>query len=413
MCHEHSRPRPAGVVNQVLKRYERITFDKDRIAPQGQPKAAFVSPGHQLLDATIGLVLEQNADLLRQGTVLVDEQDTGTDPRVMFYLEHAIQDARQTEFGDHQQISRRMLYVEVRADGDMQQVHYAPYLDYRPLGVDEPGVDELLARPECGWIVRDLERQVTIYAVAHIVPEHHQEVKTRRLGWIKKARVAVRDRLTKEINHWDHRAESLKLDELVGKPNARINSREAQRRAEDLASRLQKRMESLQQEEDIASLPPVVRGGFLVVPAGLLAAMTQAPAAAPALLPGGDKQAVAARAREVVMQVERDLGYQPVDKELERLGYDIESSDPAGGPLRFIEVKGRAAEAETITVTKNEVLYSLNKPQQYILAIVLFGDDGEHQLHYVRQPFQREPDFSATSVNYNLKDLLAMAEVPV
>ena len=31
---------------------------------------------------------------------------------------------------------------------------------------------------------------------------------------------------------------------------------------------------------------------------------------------------------------------------------------------------------------------------------------------YVRRPFQKEPDFGVTSVNYDLKELLARAEEP-
>jgi hypothetical protein len=73
--------------------------------------------------------------------------------------------------------------------------------------------------------------------------------------------------------------------------------------------------------------------------------------------------------------------------------------------LRFIEVKGRVADAKTVTVTRNEVLYSLNKPDDFILAIVLFeGDD--HDVRYVRRPFDREPDFHAASVNYTVRELL-------
>ena len=66
----------------------------------------------------------------------------------------------------------------------------------------------------------------------------------------------------------------------------------------------------------------------------------------------------------------------------------------------------------TITVTKNEILYSLNKPDDFILAIVEFRPDQPHRTHYVRKPFQREPDFGVTSVNYDLAELLAKAEVP-
>jgi len=113
-----------------------------------------------------------------------------------------------------------------------------------------------------------------------------------------------------------------------------------------------------------------------------------------------------------VMEIERRLGFEPTDRELDKLGYDIESRVPGTGKLRFIEVKGRVAGASTITVTRNEILYSLNKPEDFILAIVEFTDDANHRLHYLRQPFQREPDFGVTSVNYDFAELLARATEP-
>jgi hypothetical protein len=102
-----------------------------------------------------------------------------------------------------------------------------------------------------------------------------------------------------------------------------------------------------------------------------------------------------------------------VDREYEKLGYDIESRNPRTSRLRFLEVKGRVAGAAIITVTKNEILYSLNKPEDFILAIVEFLPDDAHRVHYLRHPFQREPDFGVTSVNYDFTELLARAEQPV
>jgi hypothetical protein len=93
-------------------------------------------------------------------------------------------------------------------------------------------------------------------------------------------------------------------------------------------------------------------------------------------------------------------------------GYDIESRVPGVGKLRFIEVKGRASGAQTITVTKNEILYSLNKPEDFILAIVEFLEGDAYRVHYVRQPFHREPDFHAHSVNYGFAELLSKANHP-
>jgi hypothetical protein len=112
------------------------------------------------------------------------------------------------------------------------------------------------------------------------------------------------------------------------------------------------------------------------------------------------------------METERRLGFEPTDRELEKLGYDIESRIPGTGKLRFIEVKGRVAGAPTITVTRNEILYSLNKPEDFILGIVEFLDGSSQRVHYVRTPFRREPDFGVTSVNYDFAELLARAEVP-
>ncbi len=404
------RDRQIGAGDPVLARYERIAFEKDLIAPPGQPLAAFVCPGHPLLDAVLDLTLERHRDLLKRGTVLVDERDAGTAPRVLFFLEHAIQDATVLPSGERRTISRRMLYVEMDQSGNARHLHYAPYLDYRPLAEGEPDAATLLARPEMVWITRDLEQRAQGHAIAKVVPEHVKEVRDRRLAWIEKTRTAVKDRLTKEIAYWDHRAEELRLQEQAGKAGARLNSQEARRRADELQSRLERRLAELDREAQISALPPVVLGGVVVVPMGLLAKVMGR--AAPAAAAPVETQAAAARARTIVVDIERRLGFEPVDREFEQLGYDIESRVPDTGKLRFIEVKGRVSGAATITVTRNEILTSLNKPDDYILALVEFLDDGSHRVHYLRQPFRREPDFGVTSVNYSFAELLTRAEAP-
>jgi superfamily II DNA or RNA helicase len=405
-----NRDRLIGTGQPVLPRYERIVFEKLLVAPQGQPLAAFVCPGHPLLDSVIDLTLERHGDLLKRSAILVDDRDTGTRPRVLFYLEHAIQDASLSRSGERRVVSKQMLYVELDADGTTRNVHYAPYLDYRPLAEGEPTVDAILDRPECSWINRELELKAQGYAVAHVVPEHLAEVRGPRLALNAKTEAAVKDRLTKEITYWDHRAEQLKLQEQAGKSHSRLNSGEARKRADLLQGRLQKRLEELKLEAQISPLPPVVLGGLLVVPIGLLAAMMGRGETAPTS--PIDTQEAATRARAAVMDVECGLGFEPTDRELEKLGYDIESRVRGTGKLRFIEVKGRVTGAPTITVTRNEILYSLNKPDDFILAIVEFTGENSHHVHYVRRPFQREPDFGVTSVNYSFAELLARAKEP-
>ena len=378
-----NRDRLIGIGEPVLPRYERIAFEKSLVAPQGHQLAAFV---------------------------LVDERDEGNKPRVLFFLEHAIQDASLTRSGDRRIVSKRMLYVELDADGVTRHVHYAPYLDYRPLAEGDPSLEQILEWPQCAWIGRDMEKKAQGYAVANVVPEHSAEVRDAKLALITKTEVAVKDRLTKEITYWDHRAEQLKLQEQAGKTGARLNSGEARKRADTLQTRLQKRLEELKLEAQISPLPPVVLGGLLVVPKGLIDEMSGRESAGTRT--AVDTQESAARARKIIMEVERSLGFDPTDREFEKLGYDIESRVPDTGKLRFIEVKGRASGAATITVTRNEILYSLNKPEDFILGIVEFVDGTDHRVHYVRQPFQREPDFGVTSVNYDFAELLARAGKP-
>ena len=404
------RDRLIGAGDPVLARYERVAFEKPLIAPAGKPLAAFVCPGHPLLDAVLDLTLERDRNLLTRGAVLVDERDVGTDPRVLVFLEHAIQDASQLPTGERRTISRRVLYVEMEVNGTTRHLYYAPYLDYRPLADDEPDVATLLAQPEAAWITRELESRAQGHAITQVVPEHVREVRERRLGWVDKTRTAVKDRLTKEIAYWDHRAEQLKLQKQAGRAGARLNAQEARRRADDLQARLSRRLADLDREAQISALPPVVLGAVAVMPLGLVAQVAGRPvriASTPA-----DTQASAARARAVVMAVERQLGFEPIDRESEKLGYDVESRVPGTGRLRFLEVKGRVAKADTVTVTKNEILTSLNTPEDFILALVEFHDDDSHRVRYLRQPFQREPDFGVTSVNYDFAELLARTEEP-
>jgi hypothetical protein len=331
---------------------------------------------------------------------------------VLFFLEHAIQDASVTKSGERRVVSKRLLFVEIDAQGTARHINYAPYLDYRPLGDGEPAAEAILARPEASWIGRDLESKAQAHAIAEVVPEHLAEVRDRKLALLDKTEAAVKDRLTKEINYWDFRAEQLKEQERAGKANARLNSGEARKRADELQARLQRRMEEIKRERQLAPLPPVVLGGLLVAPIGLIRAMGGQPQAVQAVV---DTQAAAARAREIVMEIERSLGFVPVDRESEKLGYDIESAIPGTGRLRFIEVKGRVAGADTVTVTKNEILYSLNKPDDFILAMVAFGADGSHEVRYLRRPFHEKgvtTDFAGATVNFPFAQLLAEAVSP-
>jgi len=405
-----SRDRQIGTGRPVLPRYERVTFHKELINVPGKPLASFVCPGHPLLDATIDVVLERYRDLLRRGAVLVDPRETGDEQiRMLFYIEHSIQDGRTDRQGNRRIVSRQLQFVEIDANGRAKMAGYAPYLDYRPITDEERRLVE--SELAASWLRDNVEEKAVSYAIEHLVPKHFGEIKRFREELITKTAAAVKDRLTKEINYWDHRAEELKAQEQAGRVNARLNSAKARERANELEGRLRRRLEELEQEQRLSPLPPVVVGGALVVPIALIKRL-KGESGSEASLFARQAQHVEQLAMEAVLATERRLGRQPRDVSDENLGYDIESKVPDSGRLLFIEVKGRASGATTVTITKNEILTALNKPKEFILALVEIEGETAKEPVYVRHPFQKEPDFGVTSVNYELKELLRRGGSP-
>jgi superfamily II DNA or RNA helicase len=403
-----NRDRAIGRGEPVLQRYERVAFDRQFISVPGKPPAAFISPGHPLLDATIDLVIERHRDLLKRGAVLVDEKDLGDRPRALVYLEHAIQDARTDRAGNRRVVSKRLQFIEIREGDKTAGAGPAPYLDYRPLTDAERTALAGYAYPD--WLRSDLETKAVEHAAVQLVPDHLNEVRQRKEELIDKTVAAVRERLTAEITYWDHRAAQLKDQELAGRTNARLNSGLARQRADDLTTRLQKRLVELEQERKLSVLPPVVMGGAIIVPLGVLLRLQ---ASGPDVPPtfAADTERSERLAMEAVMETERRLGYHPRDVHKENCGYDIESLVKGTGSLRFLEVKGRVKGAVTVTVTHNEVRTGLNEPEKFILAIVLIDGD-RTEVHYIRGPFENPLDFTVTSVNFDLNKLLAMALPP-
>jgi len=410
------RDRVVGQRAPVLKAYERVTFHKEYMRMDGKPPAALIAPGHPLLDSVVDLLLEQHRDLLRQGSVLVDTNDNGTEPRVLFYLEHSITDGRRDAAGNPRIISRRLQFVEVARDGRLVNAGYAPYLDYTPLTTEQMAAAQSLLGES--WLGEGLESRASAHAIKTIVPEHLREVKTRREAHIDKTLMQVKARLLSEIRYWDQRAIEIRAQEEAGRNKGSLNSNNAKQRADELSGRLQKREAELNRERQITARPPTVLGGALVIPAGWFAQAAAADSEAmlheTAPPYGAPNKEVERLAMESVMAFERASGFEPRDVSKENRGYDVESRYPANhaksGQLRFIEVKGRVADAETVTVTKNEILTALNKPEDFILALVLIGADGVGKPLYLSKPFEQEPDFATASVTFRLKDLMARVQ---
>jgi len=408
-----NRDTQIGAGAPVASRYERVCFDKPNRNVQGFAQAELIAPGHPLLTATIDLVRERNIDTLKRGAVFIDNNDLGTDARLLFYVEDSVQDGVILPSGGKRVISKHIHFVEIKEDGSAVNAGYAPYLDYRAATEDEqPSIRRFIDSQE--WLKNSVEDIAISYAISQIIPAHVAEVRERKIKLIDKTVKAVRERLSAEIDHWDNRANTLKEQESAGKTNAKLNSHEAARHADELQARMQKRLAELETEKNISATPPVIAGGAIVIPLGLIGKLTGAPDTSAA--DAASRRQVELAAMNAVINLEKSLGYDPADVSAAKTGYDIESRIPQGlrgadgATLRFIEVKGRAKGASTVTVTKNEILAALNKPDEYILAIVEVDGDST-QIVYLKKPFRERPDFAATSVNYGIAELVGGAEI--
>lgn len=397
----------------VLRRYERVCFEKQfvrLIERVGAPMASLMHPGHPLMQSVTDLVLELHRNKLKQGAVLVDPSDMGITPKVMFIIDHSVREGADPAHV----VSRRMQFVEIDPQGNTINAGWAPHLDMESISkADLALIQDVFAAPWLnGTDAQNLEQVALAHASTHLVPEHFDEVRNRREKNVDKTLAAVHERLVKEINYWSDRYIKLQDDIAAGK-DVRLTLENVRRTIDDLTARRESREKELLAMRHVISATPVVAGGALVIPAGLLAQRT----GQPGWTADADARArVEWAAMNAVMAAERALGHEVIDVSAQKCGWDVTSSpraiDGKLPPSRHIEVKGRVKGSSTVTVTRNEILYGLNQQDKFILAIVMVDGEQHEGPFYVTKPFTQEPDWAVTSINLDLDQLLARAEQP-
>lgn len=176
----------------VQDEYKRICFEKEVIRLSDGLEADFVRPGHPLLDVTISMMLAHSKDTLKRGAILVDENNLSCEIRVLFYLEHTVQDAVSSRESNQSAISREVHFVEIDRAGNVRDAGAAPYLDYRPaVSNDRAKVQAILDQD---WLKgQQLERRATEYAIKYLVPVHRDKVVAHRIKLIDKTEAAVNE----------------------------------------------------------------------------------------------------------------------------------------------------------------------------------------------------------------------------
>ena len=77
------------------------------------------------------------------------------------------------------------------------------------------------------------------------------------------------------------------------------------------------------------------------------------------------------------------------------------------------EVKGRVDGADTLMITRQEIITSLHEPEKFIFAVVVVCNGFAGGPRYVRSALdERDPPFDHDAIQFNMTRLLKRAERP-
>jgi superfamily II DNA or RNA helicase len=349
----------------ISRRYNRVTFDVAAIGGDTSDRAELLAPGHPLHDAVLRLTVDRLHHALEHGTVL---EAMGFDqPSLLVGVLNEVEDATGAT------IAQRFGYVLADAGGTVIEAGPAPYLDYKtPAASVQP--DKL------AWLA-DREASATSWVITNQLPTFAEQIVLRRTAEFDRLATAVKERLNHEIDRLKLEGVHADAAAAAGR-RIRASGDALRRRADDLAARLELRLELIQKQLRMNAMPPRVVSVALVVPAAV-----QMPADVLTADPVARK-AVERRGVDAVLAAERSLGREPIEQPPNNPGFDI-LSRRSGDPSLRIEVKARIAGADTFVITRTEVLLALNAAPHHRLALVSVHPDGSHldQVRYVGDVF--------------------------
>ena len=390
---------------ELSSKYKAICFTLDDIETENDIEAELVCPGNSLFNTTIDKLCEKYSDIFETGTIFIDDESLDGEPRLLFYVQTEILNGKGIS------IHKQTHYILVDCHHQLHQAGTAPYLDYRI-----PTKDELKqiydSNQTISWLDGMNEDSVCGFVNDKIYKYLYNDIASQYVNSIDRRKNAIQERLSISINyynerrtHWEtqyNRAHKRKNKEQLTKCTKRV---------EELKSRLDNCMEELDIEKQCRMVPVKIKGYALVISGRLLKSLMGNP------IPSADieaRRAIELAGMHAVMDIERKLGNKPVDVSAENRGYDIESRIPNGPDhlLRFIEVKARRKDADSIIVTKNEILTARNAGVQYILAVVSI-DGKQTQTTYYTDLLFKDPDDAMRKIEYSIRDLDKMGKKQV
>src|SRR5690606_28985509 len=149
------RDRRIGQTRQpVLSKYARVCFEKGDIRVHNKPMADLIHPAHPLMGAVIDMTLEARLPALKQGSVLVDPTDMGTEPQLLLMVAHEV---RECTGSAERTVSREGQFLRITPAGEATFAGWAPHLDLRP--ATEAEAQQVKPLLEAAWLDQGLEQR--------------------------------------------------------------------------------------------------------------------------------------------------------------------------------------------------------------------------------------------------------------
>jgi superfamily II DNA or RNA helicase len=383
----------------IQRAYPWITFNK--ADARQHPEAAFVAPGHPLLEAVIETLLTRFGQ--QAGAAITLPWATFRDPEgrregVFWFVEGQVRDGMDRAAG------KRVFCIYQNAEGHMRKVNPAVLWDYAPLA----GADAAL---EAADTLLEAQEAVEDYVTTAVLFPYREEIAARR-----EREAQVKEKYGLRSLAFLIQASNQKiLDYQTRQANGEVMDLpllNEQRTLDELEARRATLEREIALERNLTVTAPRVLGAAVVIasqaqdtivyeePAEGCQRGKEAGVAYTAAMQR-DEEAEAEGMR-VAMAYECAHGWHPEDVSAQNLGFDVRAiryeEDGTLGDIRYIEVKARARSG-AVRISANEWKKARHFGEGFWLYIVTGAKTEAPQLHRVPNPasqFRLGEDIVAT-----------------
>lgn len=351
----------------ILSEIQRAYFKPALRTDHDLADSMLITSGSPLFELILDTLIERHWILLRQGTIYVDDLDSGEELRTLLFLQHEIHDGRLNHQGDLRVLSRELQFVEIDRNELGMKAGPAPYLDYREITSEESAL--VNSELQTSHLLKKLKAEAQTYSTEKLVPHHLARLKQRREQQVGSMMLAIYARMKREITFWSTRVAALKSLEPKDKATARQRD-VAMNYVNHLEYRLKRRLKQLKQDRQIIPRPPIIISAALIVPAGLIR-KRRGESVTPSSELLAARISLNRAAFTAVLDHQDALGVDSLLVTDGRQGYDLEVVEPHTGVQKFIMVKACTPSTTTINFSYNQLLAALNLEEDLAVAIVI------------------------------------------